>query len=212
MTSLDVKILDARAQPYAAVPTIMFKMRLTEAEGAAVHAVALRCQIMIEPQRRSYDKAEEDRLYELFDEPRRWGETLHPSLWGHTGMTVTAFEGTTEVDLPMPVTYDFEVSGTKYLHNVRDGVVPLQFMFAGTIFTRGDTGFAAEPIGWNKDAAFQMPAKVWHDTMDLYFPNSGWLRVRRDTMDALTKYKSDRALPTWEAAFEQLLKEAGEDV
>ena len=47
--------------------------------------------------------------------------------------------------------------------------------------------------------------------MDLYFPNTGWLRLRRDTLDALQRFKSDRALPTWDQTFEQLLKEAGED-
>jgi Family of unknown function (DUF6084) len=47
--------------------------------------------------------------------------------------------------------------------------------------------------------------------MDLYFPNSGWLRVRRDTLDELQRFKASRALPTWDQAFEQLLKAAGED-
>jgi hypothetical protein len=47
--------------------------------------------------------------------------------------------------------------------------------------------------------------------MDRYFPNSAWLRVSRDTLDALTRFKARRALPTWEEAFEQLLKEAGEE-
>ena len=48
--------------------------------------------------------------------------------------------------------------------------------------------------------------------MDLYFPNTGWLRLRRDTLDALQRFKAERALLTWDETFEQLLKEAGEDV
>ena len=47
--------------------------------------------------------------------------------------------------------------------------------------------------------------------MDLYFPNSGWIRVDRDTLDALQRFKADRALPTWDARRRALLKEAGED-
>jgi hypothetical protein len=47
--------------------------------------------------------------------------------------------------------------------------------------------------------------------MDLYFPNSGWLRVSRDTLDRLQQYKASRAVPTWDQAFELLLKHAGED-
>ena len=32
--------------------------------------------------------------------------------------------------------------------------------------------------------------------MDLYFPDSGWLRLRRDTLDALLRYQSRHAVPT----------------
>lgn len=214
MSSLDFEVLSARVQEYAAVPTILFKLKITEASGYYVHALALRAQIMIEPQRRSYDSVDHDRLYELFDDPKRWGTTLKPFLWTHTGIVVPRFDGTTEVDLPMTCSYDFEVAGNKYLHSVREGEIPLQFLFAGTFFTNGDndTGFAAEPVGWNKDRAFRMPAKVWHDCMDMYFPNSGWIRASRQTMDLLTKYKVKKALPTWEDTIEALLKQAGEDV
>ncbi len=133
MSSLDFEVLGARAQPYAAVPTILFKIRITETSGYYVHAVALRAQIMIEPQRRSYNSEDHDRLYELFDDPKRWGTTLKPFLWTHTGIVVPRFDGTIEVDLPMTCTYDFEVAGNKYLHSLRDGEVPLQFLFAGHV-------------------------------------------------------------------------------
>jgi hypothetical protein len=214
MSSLDFEVLGARAQPYAAVPTILFKIRITETSGYYVHAVALRAQIMIEPQRRSYNSEDHDRLYELFDDPKRWGTTLKPFLWTHTGIVVPRFDGTIEVDLPMTCTYDFEVAGNKYLHSLRDGEVPLQFLFAGTFFTNGDndTGFAAEPVGWNKDRSFKMPVQVWRECMDMYFPNSGWIRARKETIDLLTKYKVSKALPTWEDTIETLLKQAGEDV
>lgn len=212
MSSLDFEVLGARALPYAAVPTIMFSIRATEVSGDYVHACALRAQIMIEPQKRNYNSDEHERLYELFDEPKRWGQTLKPFLWTHTGVVVPRFDGTTEFDLPMVCTYDFEVAGNKYLHSVRDGDIPLQFLFSGTFFTNGENGFAAEPVGWNKDRSFKMPAKVWREAMDHYFPNSGWIRARKETIDLLTKYKVSRALPTWEDAIEALLKQAGEDV
>ena len=208
MSDLKLEVLDARAEPYAAVPTIMFRMRMHETSGGTVHAVALRAQIRVEPARRTYDSAEEERLYELFDIPKRWGSTCKAFLLAHTGITVTAFEGSTEFDLPMVCTYDFEVIGTKYLHNVRQGDIPLEFQFAGSIFTKGETGFAAEPVGWNKDVAFKMPAQVWHDCMDVYFPGSGWIRLRKDLVDRLAVYKTKSTLPTWDDALEFLLKEA----
>ena len=47
--------------------------------------------------------------------------------------------------------------------------------------------------------------------MDLYFPNSGWVRVSRDTLDRLQRFKASRAVPTWDQALELLLKHADED-
>jgi len=51
---------------------------------------------------------------------------------------------------------------------------------------------------------------VWRDMMDLYYPNSGWVRVGRDTLDDLQRFRASRGLPTWDQAFGQLLKKAGE--
>ena len=126
-------------------------------------------------------------------------------------MTVTGFTGSTEVDLHVACTYDFEIAGTKYLHVLQDGEIPIVLLFAGTVFTNGTAGFAAEPVAWDQEASFRLPVVVWRATMDHYFPNSGWIRMSRDTLDALARFKSDRALPTWDQAFAQLLKEAGED-
>ena len=176
-----------------------------------MHAVALRCQIRIEPQRRRYTADEEARLYELFGETPRWGDSLRPFLWTHVATTVTSFRGTTEIDLPIECTYDFEVAASKYLHAVEDGEIPILLLFTGTVFTKGQSGFAVEPVAWNLEAPFRLPVAVWRGTMDLYFPNSGWIRVSRGTLDALQRYKSGRALPTWDQAFEHLLKQAGED-
>jgi hypothetical protein len=52
---------------------------------------------------------------------------------------------------------------------------------------------------------------VWRDLMDRFFPNSGWIRLRRDVIDALQRYKARNALATWEDTLAALLKQAGED-
>ncbi len=180
MTNLTLEVIDARPEPHAAVPTIMLRMRIAETTGATVHAIALRCQIRIEPQRRRYTADEEARLYELFGETPRWGDSLRPFLWTHVATTVTSFRGTTEVDLPIECTYDFEVAASKYLHAVEDGEIPILLLFTGTVFTKGQSGFAVEPVAWDLEAPFRLPVAVWRDTMDLYFPNSGWIRVSRE--------------------------------
>jgi hypothetical protein len=43
--------------------------------------------------------------------------------------------------------------------------------------------------------------------MDTFFPGGGWLRVSRSTLDALSAYKTARALPTWEHAITALLQD-----
>jgi hypothetical protein len=78
-------------------------------------------------------------------------------------------------------------------------------MFNGTIFSSA----GVEPVPWHKESNFRMPARLWRRLMDLYFPDSGWIRVRRDTLDDLEHFKAVRALATWEQAIEALLKEAG---
>jgi hypothetical protein len=104
MTQLAFEVVEAKAEPHAAVPTIMFKMRVEEADGFSIHALALRCQIRIEPQRRRYSVDEEERLYELFGETPQWGDSLRPFLWTHVATTIGRFDGTTEFDLPVECT------------------------------------------------------------------------------------------------------------
>jgi hypothetical protein len=212
MSELTFEVMGARPEPYAAQPTLVLELRITEDDGRPVHAIALKCQIRIEPQRRRYAPAEEERLLELFGETPRWGDSLRPFVWTHVATTVAGFTGATVIDLPVVCTYDFEVAASKYLHSLDDGVVPLALCFSGTAFTVTEGAMHAVPVSWDKDASFQLPVKAWRDTMDSYFPNGGWLRVHRDTLDALQRFKVARALPTWDMAFEHLLKEAGEDL
>jgi hypothetical protein len=212
MAVLDLRfdVLDVKAEPYAAVPTLAFRLRLTTAPEVAVHAIALRCQVRIEPQRRRYGPAEESRLLELFGETPQWGDSLRPFLWTNVAATITGFTGTTEADFPVPCSYDFEVAAAKYLHALGEGEIPLNLLFSGTVFSRGETGFSAEPVPWHAESDYRLPVAVWRELMDHYFPNSGWLRLRRESLDALQRFKAARAIPTWEQAIELLLKEAGE--
>jgi hypothetical protein len=210
MTTLAFEVIGARPEPHAAVPTIMMRLRVSETSGGEVHAAALRCQIRVEPQRRRYRPEEQERLYDLFGEVPRWGDTLRPFLWTHVSTTLAGFAASSEFDLPVVCTYDFEVAGAKYLHGLEGGDVPLLLLFSGTVFSKGTTGFAAEPVGWDREASYRLPVAVWRGVMDLYFPNSGWVRLGRGTLDALQRFKSSRALPTWDQALDQLLKEAGQ--
>jgi hypothetical protein len=206
MTALSLAVIGAGPEPHAAAPTIVFRLQVRETSGADVHAMILRAQIRIEPQRRRYSPEEESRLFELFGASPQWGDSLRPFLWAHALGATPGFSGETEVDLPVECTYDFEVAAAKYLHSLRDGEIPLLFLFSGTVFWRGPDGLAVEPVGWQQEASYRLPARVWRDTMDRYFPNSGWIRLDRDVLDALQAYRAAQALPTWDQAVEMLLK------
>ncbi len=212
MSELTFEVTGAAAEPYAAVPTLNLRLRICETGGGTLHALAMRCQIRIEPQRRRYEPAEEAGLVELFGETPQWGDSLRPFLWTHVATVVSGFTGVTEIDLPVTCTYDLEVAAAKYLHALSDGHVPLLLLFSGTQFTKGPAGFAVEPIGWDREATYRLPVAVWRDVMDRYFPHSGWIRLDADTLDALRRFKVARALPTWELTFEQLLQQAGKEV
>ena len=82
-------------------------------------------------------------------------------------------------------------------------------LFSGTAFT-GAGGFQVEPVPWDREAAFRMPVTAWREMVEQHFPGCGWLRLPRETMDALLAYRSRHALPSWEATVEALL-EAGAD-
>lgn len=41
--------------------------------------------------------------------------------------------------------------------------------------------------------------------MELYYPNTAWLCLRKDIFDQLYRYKSVHRIPTWEQAMESLL-------
>jgi Family of unknown function (DUF6084) len=208
VTDLAFTVVDVAPEAYAVVPNLLATLGIEEIDGQPVHAVALRCQVRIEPQRRRYDDVEEAGLLDLFGPRQRWGDTLKPFLWMHASTMVPGFTGATEIDLPLPCTYDFEVSGAKYLHALHDGEIPLVLMFNGTVFTRGSVGFAVTQIAWDKQASYRLPVAVWRDLMDRHFPGSQWLRMHRDTVEALAHYKSARGFTTWEDTVAELLAQA----
>jgi len=205
MTELAFEVLDVRPQEHAAAPHLLFRLRISETSGEVVHAMALRCQLRIEPQRRPYDVAEQEGLADLFGTSDRYGSTLKPFLWTHATAMVQGFTGSTEIDLPVACTYDFDVSATKYLHALRGGDVPLILLFSGTVFTRGVTGFSVEQLSWSLEAPCRLPVSAWRELMDLYFPGGGWIRLDHATLDALQRYRSARGLTSWEGTFDALL-------
>jgi len=209
VSDLAFGVTGARVEPFAAVPTLLLRLRIEAPGGERIHLIALRCQILIEARQRHYSASEAPRLVELFGEPHRWGSTLRSMLWTHVPLMVGGFERATEVDVPITCTYDLEVASTRYFRSLDDGEIPLLLQFSGTVFTKGDAGFSVEQISWARETRYRLPVRVWHDLLERYFPGTGWIRLRRDSVDALQAFKSRRALPTWDDVVSTLLAEAG---
>jgi len=121
---------------------------------------------------------------------------------------VPAFSALTEIEVQMPCTYDLEVASARYLQALDDGTIPLLLLFSGTVFLAQGNGYSVELVPWSSEASFRMPVSVWQDVVNLHFPGSAWLRCSRETLDALSAFKSERALPTWDATLGALLLEA----
>jgi hypothetical protein len=210
MPDLRFQVEDAFAVRNAATPQLSFRVRITNSEPDAVHSIALRTQIQIEPVRRRYTQAEQEHLKELFGEPERWSTTLHPLLWANMNANVPGFTGSTVIEIPVPCTFDFNVAVTKYIYGLADGEIPTTLLFSGTVFHAGRAGLQVAQIPWDRDASYRLPVSVWKQMMELYYPDTSWLWLKRETFERLLDFKAQHGLATWEQALEQLLDVAAE--
>jgi hypothetical protein len=192
------------------VPGLTLQLRITETSGQRVDAIALRCQIRIEPHRRRYSAVEAERMHDLFGDTDRWADTLKPMQFLTLSTMVPGFTGSTTQALPIPCTYDLEIASTKYFSSLEDGVIPLLLLFSGSVFSTNDGRLNVQQVPWSKEAAFPLPVRVWRETMDLHFPNSAWFLVQQETLESLRRFKSRNALPTWDSAVNALLAEVEE--
>lgn len=205
MTEVSFTVLDVAPEPYAVTPVLTARVGVTADGDDPVHAIALRCQVRIEPARRPYTDGEAAGLTDLFGPRERWTSTQHGFLWQHCTAMVPGFTGHSTVDLVLECTYDFEVAAAKYLHALRDGTIPLQFLFSGTVFVRSGRGFSVRQVPWDRECRYDMPVDVWRALMAQHFPNSGWVRLGHETIAALIAYKSAQGLLDLDGAVTSLL-------
>ncbi len=207
MAELVFDCVGAQAERFAVVPSLTLRLRITETSGERIDAIALRCQIRVEPQRRRYSAVEAERLRDLFGDTDRWADTLKPLQFTTLSVMVPGFTGGITQDLAVPCTFDLEIASTRFFDALTDGAIPLLLLFSGTIFSRRDGRLNVQQVPWSKECSFGLPAAVWRETVDAHFPDSAWLPVHRDTLDAVQRFKSRNALPTWDSAVAALLEQ-----
>jgi len=209
MPELDFRVTGLEPAARGLIPLLHFHLEVTNLPATElIQAVMLQAQIQIQSAHRPYDNEEREKLADLFGTPDRWGQTLRNRLWAHANTTIRPFEQKTEAVLPIQCTYDLNITATKYFYALKEGEVPLLFLFSGTIFYAGPDGrLQVQQISWDKECTYPMPVQVWQELMEYHYPNSAWLSLHRPVFEKLYAYKRNQGLPTWEQTIERLLAE-----
>jgi hypothetical protein len=205
---LEFAVLSTRSSRYAATPMMTLDLQVSEQAGRSVYMIALTIQLMIEPARRRYDDATRERLLELFGPPERWAVTTRSIVWCQLDVLVPAFTGSTIVTVPIQCSYDMEVAAAKYLYSLPDGEAPLALHFNGTIYYPAqDGGLQMVLVPWTQSIDYRMPVSVWSETVEQYYPNTAWVALRSETLDAVQRAKLDRGLATIDSCIAALIDE-----
>jgi len=203
MPGLTFSVADARARAHAASPTIVFRLRI--AANQPVEALALRAQLRIEPQWRAYEAREKPLLNDLFGTPDRWNTTLRSFSWADVSVTVPAFANETEIDVPVPCTYDFDVPATRFFNALGEGAIPIRFLFSGAIFRSAPAGFQTERVPWSCECTYGMPLEVWREAMRACYGGDALIRVNAETLERLHRCRALSGATTWDELFDRLL-------
>ena len=66
-------------------------------------------------------------------------------------------------------------------------------------------------IPWSSSVGFRMPVDVWRQTVEHYYPNTGWVGLRAETLEALERRRVQGAHATLDATVRSLLEERAGD-
>lgn len=203
---LDFAVTGARAAADSAVPSLAFRLALARTGGGTVRSVSLTTDVRIDVAHRGYDRADRLVMARLFGQPEQWATSMRPLTWARVTMVVPAFGERTEIDLPVPCSRDMELAVTSYFHGVRDGEIPLDFLFSGTVFHDGPDGrLRTAQISWDKDTAFRLPSGLWQEVTGRYDGGTSWLPLSPGTYGELTAHRDRHALTGWDETVADLL-------
>jgi uncharacterized protein DUF6084 len=203
---LDFAVTGARAMTDAAVPTLAFRLALSRTGGGRVRSVSLNADVRIAVAHRRYEHADRLVMARLFGQPEQWATSMRPLTWARISTVVPPFDERTETDLQVPCSRDMELAVTSYFHGVRDGEIPLDFLFSGTVFHDGPDGrLRTAQISWAKDTTCRLPAGLWHEVTGRYDGGTSWLPLSPGTYGELTAHRDRHALTGWDETVGDLI-------
>jgi Family of unknown function (DUF6084) len=155
MRDLSFKIEAAAFVPLVVAPTLILKLRITNADaGVLIHSTAICCQMRFEATR-PHCKAEE--------------QGLRNSLWAYAWVEVPSFRDSTLVDLPIPCTSDFAAIAAKHFDGHSAEKIPPPLRFSGTaLYADAEDIVRRAQILWEHDREFKLPVRIWRDMIDAY--------------------------------------------
>jgi hypothetical protein len=205
-TAPEFTVVGARTVAVSGLPAFELLVEVVEPSGADVYTINLHTQLHLEPSRRTYDAQTRERLIELFGPPERWAATTGSIPWTAVDTLVPSFSGRTTFPLRVPCGYDLELAATRYCDGLRDGELPLDLHFNGTVFHRDEDGrLAIAMVPWAATARYALPYEVWRATIDRHYPAGGWIALDRQTLDALTAYRARHGLTSFSETVGRLL-------
>ena len=173
-------------EPYAAAPTLLLRLRVAETTGERCTPSRCGRQVRIEPQRRALRRRRASGAARPVRRRRGGRETLQPFLWT---ARLDHGPGLHRRRRGRP-------AGAVHLRlRGRGGQVPAcarrRRGAAASCCSAAPCSPAARPASpssrcpgtWRRATGCR--CAVWRDMMDRYFPGSGWMRLHRDTLDAL---------------------------
>jgi hypothetical protein len=106
----------------------------------------------------------------------------------------------------VPCSFDFDIAATKYFHGLEGGEVPVSLLFSGSLFYRDvQDRLQISQLSWSHALSHRLPAGLWHELMDQYYPNAAWLRLDRETFERLYALKRRLGVASFDAALASLL-------
>jgi hypothetical protein len=197
--------------PYAPVPAVCACIELTNQRAdEEMRGVSLNCKVHIEPQRRTYNLAEQARLFELFGEPAAWHTSMKPLHWTRLCLKVPSFLRSTSAEIQLPCSLDFDAEATRYFYALDSGSIPVTVQFSGTCFyVAPDGSLQSSEIQPGRHASFDLPVTTWQAAVAGHYGDTTWLRLPRSTYERLSRYKLTHGLASWQSVIARLLTDAG---
>lgn len=185
--NLTITVVDVKPVPDSLVPTMGFRLAVTNSSGENATSCSLYGDVFMEV-------TEEEKPKGLY-----WG-TIHVIVPSpiNVGQSV-------ECTGRLPCPYDVDLSVSKYLSVVGDEI-PLKVEFYGS-YTFPSSPFIGLIPKTPKDYA--LPSTRWKRMLHDYYKDILWIAVRKDTFEGLKKILEERELHTHDEAIRSLLKEKG---